>query len=309
MSKSKFKGIILAGGKGSRLHPITIAVSKQLLPIYDKPMIYYSLSTLMLAEISEILIITTKEDAPLYRRLLNDGQQFGVRFEYAVQEKPDGIAQAFDIGRDFIADSPVALILGDNIFYDASFGSLLKTVTKKVKGATIFAKKVGDASQYGIVTISDENMAQRIEEKPNITGSGLAVTGLYFYDRKVVEIASTIQPSNRGELEISDLNQKYLELGELNVVTLDTDFAWFDTGTPSRMAQAARIVADKQKQNMMLCFPEQIAFENGWIDNITFQKQLDMIGETEYSSNLKKSLIEMGNSPSNFSLTPQDRED
>lgn len=262
------KGILLAGGTGTRLYPITLAVSKQLLPVYDKPMIYYPLSVLMLAGIRDILIITTKEDQFSFMRLLGDGSRLGIRLSYAIQDKPEGIAQAFIIAESFIAEDSVALVLGDNIFYGHGFSQILKTATEQKMGASIFAYHAKDANRFGIVEFDDDFNAISVEEKPSEPKSNWAVTGLYFYDNKVIEIAKSLTPSSRGELEITDINQRYLELGQLNVQVLGRGFAWLDTGTPdSLQAAAAYVQTIEHVQGLKIACLEEIAWRNAWIND------------------------------------------
>ena len=261
------KGIILAGGAGTRLHPMTIAVSKQLVAVYDKPMIYYPLSTLMLADIRDILIITTPHEQPLFKMLLRDGSQWGMSFRYAVQPSPDGLAQAFLIGREFIAESPCALILGDNIFYGHGMQGLVQDAARAAHGATVFGYAVRNPEAYGVVEFDAAGMAIGIEEKPKAPRSSYAVVGLYFYDKDVVEIASKLKPSARGELEITDLNRVYLEQRRLRVERLGRGVAWLDTGTPESLLQAANFIQTLQvRQGLHVACPEEIAYERGWID-------------------------------------------
>lgn len=281
------KGIILAGGTGSRLYPLTHAVSKQLLPVYDKPMIYYSLSVLMLADIRDILLISTPTDIALYKRLLGNGEQFGVRIQYAVQPKPAGLAQAFTIGEEFIADDSVCLILGDNIFWGQGFSPMLQQVAQRDTGATIFGYQVNDPQRFGVVEFDAHQKAISIEEKPCVPKSNFAVTGLYFYDNKVVDIAKNIKPSERGELEITDINEAYLAAGELQVEILGRGFAWLDTGTHDSLLQAAMFVETIEKrQGYKIACLEEIAYNKAWISQAQLYEQAQSLVKNEYGQYL-----------------------
>ena len=283
------KGIVLAGGAGTRLHPITRGVSKQLLGVYDKPMVYYPISTLMLAGIRDILIITTPEDQPSFQRLLGDGSRFGVNFSYAVQPKPEGLAQAFLIGEEFIGNDRVALVLGDNIFYGAKLSKLLHNAADREVGATVFGYHVCDPERFGVVEFDSEGKAISIEEKPARPKSNYAVTGLYFYDNDVVNIAKNIKPSARGELEITDLNVMYLEEDALAVKLLGRGFAWLDTGTMESLSDASNFVRMvESRQSIMISAPEEIAFRNGWIDKDQLLQSALRYGKSPYGDHLRK---------------------
>ena len=288
------KGIVLAGGAGSRLHPITRGVSKQLLGIYDKPMIYYPLSTLMLAEIRDILIITTPEDQPNFQRLLGDGSQFGVRLSYAVQPSPDGLAQAFLIGADFIGRDPVALVLGDNIFYGANLSTLLKKAVSRKSGATVFGYYVRDPERFGVVEFDAAGKAVSIEEKPAHPRSNYAVTGLYFYDNDVVEIARHIKPSARGELEITSVNNEYLKRGDLHVEKLARGYAWLDTGTHESMLDAANFIRTiESRQGLQVACLQEIAYSNGWMTREEVRESIQDMMKTEYGQYLARMIGDM----------------
>jgi len=287
------KGIILAGGAGTRLHPITLGVSKQLLPIYDKPMIYYPLSVLMLAGIQDILIITTPEDQAAFQRLLGNGSQFGVSLQYAIQPSPDGLAQAFIIGEEFIGNKPVCLILGDNIFYGFGFSQMLREANRQESGATVFGYQVKDPERFGVVEFDADQRALSIEEKPTHPKSRYAVTGLYFYDNAVVEISKSLKPSSRGEMEITGVNQAYLEQNKLNVKLLGRGFAWLDTGTQESLLAAGHFVETiETRQGTKIACPEEIAFNNGWLTAEEIRKialPLQKSGYGEYLLNLIES--------------------
>ena len=284
------KGIILAGGSGTRLHPLTLSVSKQLMPIYDKPMIYYPLSTLMYAGINEVLIISTPKDLPLFKDLLGDGKKYGCTFEYAVQEHPNGLAQAFLIGEDFIGDDKVALILGDNIFYGTGLEKLLQA-NNNPEGGIIYAYRVNDPERYGVVEFDQDGKAISIEEKPEHPKSNYAVPGIYFYDNTVVEIAKNIKPSHRGELEITDINKEYLKQGKLSVSILDRGTAWLDTGTFQSLMHASQFVeVIEQRQGLKVGAIEGVAFEMGYIDEVQLKKLAEPLLKSGYSTNLMEFL-------------------
>ena len=281
------KGIILAGGSGTRLFPVTQAVSKQLMPVYDKPMVYYPLSVLMLAGMRDVLIISTPVDTPRFAALLGDGSQWGMNIQYAVQPSPDGLAQAFLIGRDFIAGDPSALVLGDNIFYGHEFVDLLKRANARESGATVFAYHVNDPERYGVVEFDSNQRAISIEEKPTAPKSNYAVTGLYFYDQTVCDVAADIKPSARGELEITDLNRRYLESGNLSVEMMGRGYAWLDTGTHDSLLEAASFIATLQKrQGLMVACPEEIAFASGWISREKLDALARPLAKTGYGQYL-----------------------
>jgi glucose-1-phosphate thymidylyltransferase len=283
------KGIILAGGSGTRLYPLTYAVSKQLLPVYDKPMIYYPLSVLMLAGIREILIITTPHDQPLFQQLLGDGTPLGLSFSYAVQPRPEGLAQAFIIGADFIGDDSAALVLGDNIFYGHGLPELLSQAVAHKEGASIFAYEVADPERYGVVAFDAAGRATSIEEKPAAPKSNYAVTGLYFYDNDVVRIAKDIRPSARGELEITSVNQAYLDAGRLNVIKMGRGFAWLDTGTFDSLIAAGEFVATlEQRQSLKICCPEEIALRQGFTTLDEMAPWLERLGKSAYATYIRK---------------------
>ena len=282
------KGIILAGGSGTRLHPMTLTSSKQLLPVYDKPMVYYPLSTLMLAGIKDILIISTPHDLPHFRDLLGDGQRWGVNFSYEEQPRPDGLAQAYLIGEDFVAGEPSVLILGDNLFYGHGLPDLLSRAASRASGASVFAYHVTDPERYGVVSFDAEGRAQTIEEKPLKPASNWAVTGLYFYDGRASEIARSLKPSPRGELEITDLNRVYLEEGSLNVESMGRGFAWLDTGTPDSLLEAAEFVRTlEHRQGFKISCPEEIAFNLGFIDQHQLMALGRELGKSQYGKYLQ----------------------
>ena len=288
------KGIILAGGSGTRLHPITRGVSKQMLPIYDKPMIYYPLSVLMLSGIREILIISTPSDLPNFERMLGDGEDFGLSLSYAQQPSPDGLAQAFIIGEEFIGDDSVCLILGDNIFYGHGFSGMLQQASQRVSGATVFGYQVSDPERFGVVAFDEFGVATSIEEKPETPKSDYAVTGLYFYDNRVVDIAKSIRPSARGELEITDVNNVYLEAGELNVSIMGRGFAWLDTGTHDSLTDAGHYVQTlERRQGLKVACLEEIAYRNGWLR----RSQVQAVGEQLYKTGYGQYLLKVAQEP------------
>jgi glucose-1-phosphate thymidylyltransferase len=281
------KGIVLAGGSGTRLHPATIGISKQLLPIHDKPMIYYPLSALMLAGIRDILIITTPQDQENYRRVLGDGERFGAHFHYAVQPRPEGLAQAFLIGESFMGDDPVCLVLGDNIFYGQGFHPMLQAASANVDGATVFAYPVKDPENFGVVAFDDDKRVLSIEEKPSAPKSRFAVTGLYFYDNQVIEFARSVRPSDRGELEITSINQTYLERGALRVELLGRGFAWLDTGTHENLLQASHFVeAVESRQGFRIACLEEIGWRNGWLSEADIRAAGEAMAKTAYGRHL-----------------------
>jgi glucose-1-phosphate thymidylyltransferase len=287
------KGIVLAGGSGTRLHPVTLAISKQLLPVYDKPMVYYPLSTLLLAGIRDILVISTPHDLPQYQRLLGDGQQWGINLSYAEQPEPKGLAQAFTIGRSFVGTGGVSLVLGDNIFYGHGLPQQLREAALARTGATVFAYHVKDPERYGVVEFDASFRALSIEEKPKVPKSNFAVTGLYIYDNDVLDIAKNLEPSPRGELEITDVNSEYLRRGTLRVERFGRGVAWLDTGTHESLLQASMFIeAIESRQGLKVCCPEEIAFRSGWIDGGQLEKRIAALGKTGYASYLSSLLAE-----------------
>ena len=285
------KGIVLAGGSGTRLYPLTMVTSKQLLPIYDKPMVYYPLSTLMLAGIRDILIISTPTDLPNFERLLGDGRRYGIHLSYKVQPSPDGLAQAFTLGEEFIAGDSCAMVLGDNIFYGAGLGERLQTAVRNAENgqATVFGYYVNDPERFGIVEFDESGRVISVEEKPKQPKSNYAITGLYFYDHRVVELAKQVKPSARGELEITDLNRMYLEAGDLNVQLLGRGYAWLDTGTMDTLVEAAEFVqVIENRQGIMISAPEEIAYRNGWITEQALLQSADTYGKSPYGEHLRR---------------------
>lgn len=285
------KGIVLAGGSGTRLYPLTMVTSKQLLPIYDKPMVYYPLSTLMLAGIRDILIISTPTDLPNFKRLLGDGSRYGIHLSYQVQPSPDGLAQAFTLGEEFIAGDSCAMVLGDNIFYGAGLGERLQTAVRNAENgqATVFGYYVNDPERFGIVEFDENGRVMSVEEKPKQPKSNYAITGLYFYDHRVVELAKQVKPSARGELEITDLNRMYLEAGDLNVQLLGRGYAWLDTGTMDTLVEAAEFVqVIENRQGIMISAPEEIAYRNGWITEEALLQSADTYGKSPYGEHLRR---------------------
>ncbi|NYT83415.1 glucose-1-phosphate thymidylyltransferase RfbA [Alcaligenaceae bacterium] len=293
------KGIILAGGSGTRLHPATLSISKQLLPVYDKPMIYYPLSTLMLSGIRDILIISTPQDTPRFQQLLGDGSQWGLNLQYAVQDSPDGLAQAFIIGADFVGNDLSALVLGDNIYYGHDFHKLLDSAMQRTEGASVFAYHVHDPERYGVAEFDSTGKVISLEEKPANPKSSYAVTGLYFYDQQVVDMARSLKPSPRGELEITDLNRIYLEQGQLNVELMGRGYAWLDTGTHESLLEAGQFIATlENRQGLKVACPEEIAFRRRWIDDAQLERLAQPLTKNGYGQYLLRVLKERGQTPS-----------
>lgn len=285
------KGIVLAGGSGTRLHPVTRGISKQMLPVYDKPMIYYPLSVLMLAGIQEILVISTPEDLPGYQKLLGNGADFGIQLSYAEQPSPDGLAQAFLIGESFIGDGNVCLVLGDNIFYGYGFSAMLRDAAQRAEGATVFGYHVNDPARFGVLEFDASGKVISLEEKPAKPKSNYAVTGLYFYDNRVVDIAKSVKPSGRGELEITDVNRAYLESGELNVSVMGRGFAWLDTGTHDSLMEASQFVQTiEHRQGLKVACLEEIGYRNGWLSEEALQRQATALAKTGYGQYLQQVL-------------------
>ena len=285
------KGLILAGGSGTRLHPMTVGISKQMMPIYDKPMIYYPLTTLMMAGIRDVLIISTPHDLPMFRKLLGTGEQWGMQLSYAEQPRPEGIAQAYQIGATFVGNDPSCLILGDNVYYGSNLASSLEDAAQITTGASVFAYQVSDPDRYGVVEFDSAFKALSVEEKPALPKSNWAITGLYFYDAKVVDIAANLKLSTRGEYEITDVNRAYLERGELNVITIGRGYAWLDTGTPDSLLDAAVFVRVLEKrQGFKIACPEEVAWRKGFINDLQLESLADRLGKSDYAAYLRKCL-------------------